>query len=350
MYKLIADSKPNIDGKPVSITLQPIPDFIRKDAVIIYRLEQERLDTILRVFGNLDDVHSRFASLQLKAATYKSFFPRFISALATANDTFDKEREPFVQELGTYLNDSRTGGTTPDSSFVDKAETLVNQHNLEAAGYIPPMYEAVGGTTLNDRASGYMAQVHKIANLTVLEQVYDDFQRFLAVVDSLGQKSSTLDDVINAAIKFQDIALFVMPPMGTSTTGNLMRFKKLATSGKALYVTLKTTIPAFFLYLEDVAALRSAFPRMDLATVDSPIRIRGTKTGSSDGTMSWVTVPHVSPLCHFDLNLFQNQGYPKPCRILFRELIHYVLRIVMGDQPLENFDGNGSFTIIAKAS
>lgn len=179
-------------GNSLYVYLQPIPEAVRKEALLINHLDDEIRNAILAAFANLDDVRSRFDVLQAGAKEYQDILPVFFAKLDTMTTAFDTKHRSLLADLTAFLAKFQTDIDASGDSLLQGANELFDQLTGPADDYEAPRYPET---------------------LTGLEKVYQDFRRFLAVLYDLKRVPTTLDLIASAALSSNDISLFVMPPM-----------------------------------------------------------------------------------------------------------------------------------------
>ncbi|KAH7883423.1 hypothetical protein F5I97DRAFT_1930982 [Phlebopus sp. FC_14] len=238
------------NGVPMKATLQPIPEELRQEAILVYHLEKQLLDSILRVFGDLDDIQARFSVLQNGIKIYNDIIPTLGSVTRSVATKFAAEHSELLQELKQFISNSQMSGLDPNKGqeLVDKAEQLYQFHANAPDTYEAPSYPS---------------------HLKPLERAFSDFQAFTLVLRDTNIVSTTLQpsslkDVSWAVWNRRVIPLFLMSPLFSSESSSptllLARFFALLQANARGYLAQKPPIPCSVLYVEDPVALETQFP------------------------------------------------------------------------------------------
>ena len=114
-------------GIPVSVTLQPIPAYLRKDGQIdldVFRLKPLAVVEVLSIFSKLEDLCNRFTTLVGRTTTNREFIPKLADRVRASANAFYEEHLCHLQSLGQFLKDIQHG---------DEKKTEVN--NFESSSY-----------------------------------------------------------------------------------------------------------------------------------------------------------------------------------------------------------------------
>ncbi|KAF9226985.1 hypothetical protein BS17DRAFT_518438 [Gyrodon lividus] len=254
-------------GVPISVVLQPIPAELREAATIIHHIDQQTLEDILRVFGNLDDVSSRFAVLQDGGKKYNEYIPKFESATRAAVTDFLAEHRALLAELSDFVSAFKAG-----TKSTSAAELLKAADDLYDSQIIPI-------------SEDYTAPIYP-TNLVGLELAYSNFLELSARLQSVGHELSTIKSISVAAGDGKMIPLFLMPPLSPHSGVDFLRFTALLRTKSPRYVNQDPPLPSYALYVETPATLEAHFPNdKRFAELKEPAIF----VGQIDryGTLSW---------------------------------------------------------------
>ncbi|KAL4077531.1 hypothetical protein J3A83DRAFT_4410003 [Scleroderma citrinum] len=268
-----------IKGVPVSVTLQPIPAKLRKDAKIdldVFRLKQLVINEALSIFGRLDDLHNRFTTLVGGTTTYREFIPKLADRAQASTNAFDEEYLRHLQSLGQFLRDIQHG---------DEKKTEVNNFELTSYPKAKKLYTI--HTTVTDITS---LLPHEIP-LVCLEKSFKDFQNLVHDIsrvpggvkdedgNELPSRLSTIDDVCRAPRHQSIIPLFLMTPSLDHHGANLAVVRFLA-----LLHSRKTFHPRYLVYLEDTSD-EGILPHEDFLNLGGPAYFLGNV--DANGDLTW---------------------------------------------------------------
>ncbi|KAL4071634.1 hypothetical protein V8B97DRAFT_1851253, partial [Scleroderma yunnanense] len=268
-----------IRGVPMSITLQPIPEKLRKEAKIdldVFRLKQSVVDEALSIFGRLDDLHNRFTTLVGGTTTYREFIPKLANRVQASANAFDEEYLRHLRSLGQFLRDIQHG---------DEKKTEVNNFELSSYPKAKKLYTT--HTTVIDITN---LLPHEIP-LICLEKSFRDFQNLVCDIgrvpsgvkdqhgNELPSRLSTIDDVCRAPCHQSIIPLFLMAPSLDHHSANLAVVCFLA-----LLRNCRTFHPCYLVYLEDTSD-KKALPHEDFLNLDGPAYFLSKV--NANGDLTW---------------------------------------------------------------
>ena len=308
-------------GVPISVTLQPIPPKIYKGG-LVYQLESDFVDDVLKAYSMLNDLSSRFLVLQNNAKRNQDFVPELARTVRVVAGTYTKEHSELLHKLQKFLQEYQQGKKPdPGTVFASQAHPSATGGGGEAAPPVTVASSDITGQKVLDTAAAlyqkhldptlkdekvstqYPASLAGLENeLTRFRDMVSDIQKVRKSLQHSKQSSTANDavgssfylsgiDDVSRAIRIQDkIPLFIMTPMtsGDQSNPDLVIIKYLAILRKNAAYFKDSTNPAYMFYAENLSNLEHRLPSGgNFAKLAGPSLFIGKV--DTDGNLTWVT-------------------------------------------------------------
>jgi len=290
-------------GVPISVTLQPIPEKLITGS-LVYQLNADFVEVVLKAFSMLDDLSNRFRVLQDEAIGVRDFVPELERTCRVAAGAYKKTHTTLLHELAQFLFYYQHGEKHED--HCDKGRHCLfisGDRILEEATRIydqqlDPDYEdpdisqqypaSLAG--LEIEVSRFLYFVSDIRS--VRESMQDQVNDASSAAIENSAYLSCIEDVCRALRTQNTIRLFVMlPTAGGTSQPDLTAIQYFALIRKYPAYFKDAANPPYMVYAEDLTELdrRLSMDESVFSELEDPSLVVGTI--DDDGYLTWEQVP-----------------------------------------------------------